>query len=211
MYICTFVSDARCYGGVELTDDEKKVLCLPPNFAVYEKVDVTSCEAQIEKGLAKLRWSALRNEKEQGNEREQQSRGEEKEERAWPFDLKNGVFDLRYLRPTDLPFNRRVYLPNALQDDKEIDMQHLKGKLMRVTEEYVKEQSVSMAKSNLTREEQLGLRSLKSKDDVVVYQTDKSGRFAVDTMANYRVACQPHVENDLTVTQELHERGTGRS
>ena len=116
------------------------------------------------------------------------------------------IFDLRYLRPTDVPFNKRVCLATALEDDKEIDMQHLKGKLMRVTEEYVKEQSVRMAKSNLTREEQRGLKSLKNKDDVVVFQTDKSGRFAVDTMDNYRVACQPHVENDITVTHELHER-----
>ena len=63
-----------------------------------------------------------------------------------------------------------------------------------------------MAQSNLTREEMRGLRSLKDKENVVIYQTDKSGRFAVDTMDNYHVACQPHVENDLTVTENLHER-----
>ena len=203
----TFSSDARCYGGVELSDDEEKVLCLPPKFAVYEKVDLTSCEAQIEKGLAKLRWSALRSaDDERGGGGEEQMVGEEEEERVWPFDLKNGAFDLRYLRPTDLPFNKRVCLPTALQDDKEIDMQHLKGKLMRVTEGYIKEQGMRMARSNLTREEQRGLKSLKDKENVVVFQTDKSGRFAVDTMDNYRVACQPHVENDHTVTEELHER-----
>ena len=55
-------------------------------------------------------------------------------------------------------------------------------------------------------EERQGLRSLRANKDIVVYQTDKSGRFAVDTLDNYRVACQPHVENDLTVTEELHER-----
>ena len=62
------------------------------------------------------------------------------------------------------------------------------------------------AKSNLTREEQRGLRSLKGSENVVVYQTDKSGRFAVDTKDNYRVACRPHVENDHTITESLHER-----
>ena len=50
------------------------------------------------------------------------------------------------------------------------------------------------AKSNLTREEQRGLRSLKGSENVVVYQTDKSGRFAVDTKDNYRVACMVLVQ-----------------
>ncbi len=83
----TFSSTPRCYGGVELTGDEEKVLYLPPKFAVYDKVDLTSCEAQIEKGLAKLRWSALRGaDAEPGDEGEQQL--EEDKERVWPFDLK---------------------------------------------------------------------------------------------------------------------------
>ena len=130
---------------------------------------------------------------------------EQEEERAWPFDMENGAFDLRYLRPTDLPFNKGVCLPTALKNGKEIDMQHLKGKLMRVTEEYIEAQGKKVAKGNLTHEEQRGLRSLRSKENAVVFQTDKSGRFAVDTVDNYRVACQ-HVENDHTVTEELHER-----
>ena len=136
----TFSSNPRRYGGVQLTKDEEKVLCLPPKFAVYEKIDLISCEAQIEKGLAKLRWSVLRKaDDETGDAGEREV--EREEERAWPFDMENGTFDLRYLRPTDLPFNKRVCLPTALEDDKEIDMQHLKRKLMRVTEEYIEEQA----------------------------------------------------------------------
>ena len=43
----TFSSNARCYGGVQLTKDEEKVFYLPPKFAVYDKVNLMSCEAQI--------------------------------------------------------------------------------------------------------------------------------------------------------------------
>ncbi|PFX22394.1 hypothetical protein AWC38_SpisGene13073 [Stylophora pistillata] len=130
-----------------------------------------------------------------------------KGERAWPFDVENGAFDLRNLRPTDFPFNKRVCLPAALEDDKEVDMQHLKWKLRRVTEEYIEGQGRRVARGNLTHEEQRGLRSLRSKETAtVVFQTDKSGRFAVDNADNYRAACQPHVENDHTVTEELHGR-----
>ncbi|XP_078349909.1 uncharacterized protein LOC144634761 [Oculina patagonica] len=131
---------------------------------------------------------------------------EEEEERVWPFDLENKALDLRSLRPTDLPFNRQVCLPDALDSDKEIDMQHLKGKLVRATREYISDQNVRSTKNNLTSEEQRGLKSLRDNKDIVVYQTDKSGRFAVDTLDNYRVACQPHIENDPVVTEELHER-----
>ena len=201
----TFSSNPRCYGGVQLTGDEEKVLGLPPKFAVYDRVDLTSCEAQIEKGLAKLRWSALRGtDAEPGDEREEQL--EKDRERIWPFDLKKGAFDLRYLRPTDLPFNKRVCLPDALENGEEIDLQHLKGRLVSVTKDFINEQNMRPTKINLTHEEQRGLRSLKGREDVVVYQTDKSERFAVDTKDNYRVACQPHVENDHTVTESLHER-----
>ncbi|KAJ7389597.1 hypothetical protein OS493_030283 [Desmophyllum pertusum] len=166
----TFSSSPQCYGGIELTNDEEKALCLPPKFAVYDRVDLTSCEAQIEKGLAKLRWSMIRRADSGPDE------GEGEKERVWPFDLETKTFDLHYLRPTDIPFNNRVCLPDALEDDKEIDMQHLKGKLIRATKEYIGR------------------------------ETDKSSRFAVDTLDNYCVACQPHVENDPTVTEELHEK-----
>ena len=30
----------------------------PPKFSVYQRVEITACEAQIEKGLTKFRWSA---------------------------------------------------------------------------------------------------------------------------------------------------------
>lgn len=144
----SFSSSPQCYGGVDLTSDEKKALCLPPKFAAYDQVDLTSCEAQIEKGLAKLRWSMIRKTDSTPDE------GEEEEERVWPFDLETKAFDLRSLRPTDIPFNIRVCLPDALDSDKEIDMQHLKGKLVRATREYISDQNVRSTKSNLTSEEQ---------------------------------------------------------
>ena len=105
----TFSSSPRCHGGVRLTSEEEKVLCLPQKFAVYDKVDLTSCKAQIEKGLAKLHWSVLRNANVERDERGEVEEDKE-EERVWPFDLKNGTFDLRHLRPTDLPFKKRVFL-----------------------------------------------------------------------------------------------------
>lgn len=50
-------SNPQCYGGSTINEKEQKVLSLPPKFAVYEKVDTVECEIEIEKGLAKLRWT----------------------------------------------------------------------------------------------------------------------------------------------------------
>ncbi|PFX24331.1 hypothetical protein AWC38_SpisGene11044 [Stylophora pistillata] len=134
--------------------------------------DQTSCEAQIEKGLAKLRWSMSRQttSKQDGEEEEG---GERERERVWPADLETKVINLQYLRPTDLPFNRRVCFPNALQNENEIEMQHLKGRLLRTTKEYIADQRVGSTGNNLTTEEQQGLKSLRANKDIVVYQTDK--------------------------------------
>ena len=52
-----FTSEPKCYGGCSVDEDDKKVLSLPPKFIVYSRVDVRQCEAEIEKGLAKLRWT----------------------------------------------------------------------------------------------------------------------------------------------------------
>ena len=47
----------------------------------------------------------------------------------------------------------------------------------------------------------------RSKDNsVVIYQTDKSGRFSIDTAENYLLACEPHVKGDETITQQDYER-----
>ena len=104
----------------------------------------------------------------------------------------------------------RVYLPAPLDSVREVTMQHLRDNLKSVTEEYVQSPEYgSSVHKNLTREQKDGLRSLKKKvkqKDVVIYQTDKSGRFSVDTMDNYREACSAHVEGDQTITVELHEK-----
>ena len=201
---CTLSSDPQCYGNVELTGEEKGALCPPSKFAVYDQVSLTSCEVNIEKGFAKLRWSITRQaESEPDGEKKEEERGRE---RVWPVHLDTKTVNFQYLRPTDLPFNKRVCLPDESESEKEVDKQHLKGRLLKATKKYIADRSVGSIESNLLTEERQGLRSSRANKNIVVYQTDKSGRFALDTLDNYRFACKPHVENDLTVTEELHER-----
>ena len=38
--------------------------------------------------------------------------------------------------------------------------------------------------------------------EIVIFQTDKSGRNSVDTPDNYRIAMQPHFVSDPVISQE---------
>ena len=59
---------------------------------------------------------------------------------------------------------------------------------------------------NLTRGESTGLEKLKKREDVVLFQTDKSGRFAVDDKDSYVEATMPHVIGDGIVEEAVHQR-----
>eukprot|EP00794_Sanderia_malayensis_P013423 gene13423-14802_t len=115
------------------------------------------------------------------------------------------VFDFRQMRATDLSFNQRVKLPNAVNEDMEIKMQGLEDELRKIT---VAMQTKLKGASNMTMGQQSGLRSLKHRvrtNDIVVFQTDKSGRFSVDTPESYRNTVQPHVCDDPGISRSYHD------
>ena len=118
------------------------------------------------------------------------------------------TFDFRVMRATELPFNKRITLPPALEDrQKELNMQCLKEKLIKKSQTYVKEHGKDQF-CNITKDEISGLKSLQKRikdSEIVVFQTDKSGRFSVDTCDSYRRMTVPHVENDLVIDLQHHD------
>lgn len=50
-----FESEPRLYGGVVISDNEMKILRLPPKFGLYRKLNVTQCKIDVEESLNKLR------------------------------------------------------------------------------------------------------------------------------------------------------------
>ena len=83
-------------------------------------------------------------------------------------------------------------LPGPLDGEKDITVQYL-----RDTKEYTQvTENKTTVQGNLTKAEKASLKSLKKRvdqDGIVVHQTDTSGRFSLDTVGNYREACQPHI------------------
>ncbi len=91
---------------------------------MYGDVDPLECMGEVEKGLAKLRWS-------------RSSKDGEAEERPEYFDHTSKTFDYGNMRACDQPFNKRIRLPRPLPDDEEVDVQVLRNKRKGITEEYI--------------------------------------------------------------------------
>ena len=52
------------------------------------------------------------------------------------------------------------------------------------------------------------MESLKERvknEEIVIQQTDKSGRNTVDSTANYKTSVQPHITNDTPITEEEYK------
>ena len=63
-------------------------------------------------------------------------------------------------------------------------------------------------KSNLTKQQEKGLRSLERKckeKEIIVSHTDKSGRQTIDTPDNYRISCKEHVDQDRDRDEKIHK------
>ena len=80
-------------------------------------------------------------------------------------------------------------------------MAEAKSHMLEKVDEYMRNKcdEKGYPKSNLTKDEKVGLKELKKKIDdqeLVVFKTDKSGKLSVDTVENYKSALEVHTVND---------------
>ena len=121
------------------------------------------------------------------------------------LDDKEKVFDLRKQKVTDYKKNSRVILPRAQSAEKESKLEVLRVELQNEHEEWVKTHCDCKSKQllNLTKDEIEGLKSIRLRlvnGELVVLPTDKSGRFALMTMATYIKAGEIHIKEDKEMT-----------
>ena len=123
------------------------------------------------------------------------------------FDPIKKEFDDRRRRATDLKECSRVTLPRPLGVTQEamIEMRreaHMKA-FKRYREKYCGK--TGEQKSNLTMEEQEGLKKLVKRirdGEIVIMKTDKSGKFCVATRERYIELGMDHIKNDKEITRE---------
>ena len=201
-----FNTEPECYGNTEVDEEEAKVLKLHPKYSVFDQVDATDCEAEIEKSLAKIRWKRKQDERETMNDGN--DRNTENNSKKETFNIEKKEFNFNYSRSTELPFNTCTYMPKQLEMEEETKLQSIKHELMRITKEYIESNNGS-SMQNLNEDQKKGLSKLnkrQSKREIVVFQTDKSGKMSIDAPENYAEAASPHIENDIIITQEEYEK-----
>ena len=186
----------ECYGNVNINMKERDLLRIHPKYTVFDKVDVLDCEAEIEKSLTKIRWL-------KGSERREKVAESKStitiEKRVYNIDEKQ--FNYKLARSIDLHFNISTYMPKSLEATEEVKLQCLKMELMKITEMYTR--NTKSALSNLSQAQKEGLKSLKQRQDdneIVMFQTDKSGKIVVDSAENYIEAAKPHIGKDEIIT-----------
>ena len=195
-----FASDPRKYGEVTLTEEHEMVLRLPPKFGLFRKINPIQCKIDTEEALNKLRWTK-KFMKEGGGER----RGGR--EVPGMVDDTDMTVDINRLKVTDLPFNPSVTMPSGLEVDEEVKMHMFKVEVDQVVRHMEKE---SKEWSNLSEVERKALGEMveKVREGEAVYTvTDKSGRWASDSVESYKKACEKHlVDENKTpkITMEDH-------
>ena len=197
-----------------LSAGEKAVLTRGPKFTVRRIMNLENFINELTKCSIKERWEERvrqeREEVEEGLMDEQEKQrierlSQEEEARTRQvYDVMEGRVDFANLRVTDTKGNTKVILPKPGSVEFEMELEMKRIEWTKIFTDYVEEMcdDEGVQESNLTEEEEEGLKSLKKRvaeGEIIVCQTDKSGRFAIMTMEDYRFAGSKHVKGDKEV------------
>ena len=225
-----------CMDGEEIliSEDEASVLALGPKFCVMADLSEELFEAEIEECIMKYRWELMGEEEHKTRKKsksdvafevvlselfseEEKSKFEEEQElqeaeSRMVYRPQEGIFDLSRRRTTDLKGNSRVIFPRkASSFEVESKLEALRVEARAEFRKFMAQKcnKGGKQKSNLTRGQERGLKSLRKrvKDaELVILPTDKSGNFSVMTRGTYEKAGLKHVGGDVPVgNDELWE------
>ena len=204
-------NEPRMYGETQIGDKAKAVLTKDPNFMILDKIDITEIEVEIEKGLAKARYEWMNSEDNDISDQditdhistdtvEENDRGNQQQHMST-----YKTVNFADKRATDIPTVQRLYPPKPGKLKQESILENIKMKLLDTTKEYMNKHCDNKGRiknHNLSNEEKEGIKEIKEKikeREIVVFQTDKSGRFSIDTPENYEEAVLNHTVNDLEI------------
>ena len=197
--------DVKIIGDVELDEKELKVLKLHPKFAILPRLLEGGLDVEEELANSKLRMQVSKELEEKKNlslshsqtklvmEKREEDRVLDIEIEARTrqvFDPVERTFDERRRRVTDLRECNRVTLPKPLPATEEAKIELRRDLHKNIFDKFRKENCDRKGEqeSNMTREEQEGLKSLQKKireKKIIVIKTDKSSRFAVASEESY--------------------------
>ena len=208
-------------GDLAISDEEKLALSLPPKYGLMARLMDIDFDTDIEIGLAKLRYQLLQELGEELSKEdedvlrkemnetekeilEEESLRAEAESRA-VFDPLKKVYDNRNKRVTDLKENSRVHLPRPLPPGEEANIEMRRGVYMRLFQEFKRDncKKTGDQKTNISKEVDNGIKSLKKRienEEIIVLETDKSGKLAITSRETYLEMGDVHTAGDRLVS-----------
>ena len=216
--------DIKIIGDVEIDEKELLVLKLHPKFAILPRLYRGGLDVEEELANAKLRMTISKEIEEQKEkqkqisgteiieniEKDEEKHTEEIEMEARTRQVFNPVekeYDERKRRVTDLKECSRVTLPKPLPAAEEAKIELRRNIHTEIYENFRKENcnKAGEQRSNLTREEQEGLKSLEKKikdRKIIVIKTDKSSKFAVCSEEAYLRMGRVHTIKDKVINRK---------
>ena len=184
------------YDDVEISNEMEAALSLHPKYMLYKRIDEKSIEVEIEKGCVKARYGWM-NEVINDDTTHDVNMNDKKPE---VYDAKEKKLDYANLRATDIPTVQRLFPPKPASLRRETIMQNIKDKMLNKVKEY-KENKCNekgcIKNQNVSKQQADGLKEVKeNNDEYIVFTTDKSGHFTVDSPQNYEKAMDKHVRGD---------------
>ena len=193
------------YGGVDLSEEEKKVLKLPPKFTTFEQLSKVMMETAVEVLNAKIRMENRARERREGRPWSPDEEYDDILQRT-VYDAEDAIMDFAKRRVTDLSFCRRINVPKAQSVPIETVLANIKSEILAEFGEFMSEncdQFGNIRAKNLTGEEISRIKSLKNRvkqGQIMITNTDKSGKLSVNTLDNYIHKMQPHISNEELIS-----------
>ena len=202
-----------------LGKDEIAALCRGPKFCVRRIMDEERFLVECEKSYFKVRLEMNdeddteepgEGEKETEEERIERERIEKEMEiveieAKTVFNEEENTIDYGKKRATDCKHNTCVKLPGPKSTKVEEGIEFRRMSWKKIYRDFRGEftDEKGVQESNLTDEESRGLEKLKKRvkaGELVVVRTDKSGKFSIMSIEEYRRAGEVHTINDSEVT-----------
>ena len=186
-------SESCVYGGIKLKDDLKEILDIPPKHTIFPKLDVEAFETDLQKCEVKCRWQSkieLREQEKLNQKLELKDTGNKTEMKDKVFATEDSI-DFRNLKATDMKHNKRIIMPELDDDEDEIRRSNVKHELKEIFMRYREkncDKVGNILENNLSGKQVKAIKDLKTKmkqEGLVCYKTDKTGKFAIDTVENY--------------------------
>ena len=194
-------------GGQTVTRGEMKAISLNPKETVRDRVTREKMAVASEVMADKIRWE-LRSREERDGANWTEEWEYEKVQKGIVFSEENARMDHSKERVTNMPFCRRINIPAPASERNEIVIASMKQEIDAVTREFIAEKCDSRGNQHdqghdkETRDRLISLASRVKNGEILVQQTDKSGKLAITTKEEYVASLQPHVISDKVITLE---------